>query len=119
MLARLDTTPEQVTADFRQRCGIAEPLAGTLDAKTLKRDLKVLRDGDARPELCRFVGPLLHLAGGGDAIVPREMAAHAFKAAQNLTQIWLPEGGHALPLSAPAWCGAEIRRFLSEHFESR
>ncbi|NUB33243.1 alpha/beta fold hydrolase [Azospirillum brasilense] len=76
MIARFDTAPEAVTADFLRRCGCEAPLPEGLDAARLGEALQALRNWDARATL---TGPVLALAGGQDPIVPPVMTKQAFR----------------------------------------
>ncbi|KAA0683127.1 alpha/beta fold hydrolase [Azospirillum brasilense] len=90
MIARFDTAPEAVTADFLRRCGAEAPLPEGLDAARLGEALRALRDWDARDAL---TGPALALAGTQDPIVPPAMTEQAFRG--HLTP--LPSGERVAP----------------------
>ncbi|TWA59326.1 pimeloyl-[acyl-carrier protein] methyl ester esterase [Azospirillum baldaniorum] len=76
MIARFDTAPEAVTADFLRRCDCEAPPPDGLDPERLGEALRALRDWDARDSL---TGPALALAGGQDPIVPPTMTEQAFR----------------------------------------
>lgn len=106
MLARFDTAPDAVVAEFRQRCGVADtpPLR---DTATLRADLVELREADRRAA-CAL--PVLALHAADDPIVLPPMQAALFAAAPELETTRLAAGGHLLPLTAPEACAAAIRR---------
>lgn len=101
MMARLAVSPATVVDDFRIRCE-APPITRFPDRIRLQDALRAMRDAEAPRSSC----PSLALAGGCDPLLPG--ATSTDFGGQAVT---LPEGGHLLPQTAPAWCAAQISRF--------
>jgi len=111
MAVRLETSPAAVVDEFRRRCG-ADPAGAGPCPRMLARDLRAMQELDLRDRVRGLGAPLLALAGAEDPIVPAWMAAHALPGGGI---DWLPDGGHLLPLQAPAWCAGRIVEFLERH----
>lgn len=111
MAVRLATSPAAVVDAFRLRCGAAPAGAGPCPT-VLARDLRAMRELDLRDRVRGLGAPLLSLAGAEDPVVPASMAADALPGGDI---DWLPDGGHLLPLQAPAWCAVRIMAFLERH----
>lgn len=106
MISRFERDPETVYRDFMGRCGIAAPEARDSDRSRLAEGLNGLRHWDARSRMTAQ-GPVgLVLAGRTDPIVPEGLTRVCFPEAD----IQWHESGHLLPLEAPAWCAAHLRR---------
>lgn len=110
MASRLQVDPETVVDAFRRRCG-ADPAGGTPCLRLLAHDLRIMQELDLRTQVRDLGAPLLLLAGADDPVVPAGMAVDALPGGI----IWLPGGGHVLPLQAPDWCAARIVEFLEHH----
>lgn len=115
MIARLDTSPQDVLARFHKRCGHRlSPLPDmtTEGMKRLRADLLSLRDVDL-PSPQRDV-PIRLLSAKDDRIVPLDLAreAQALLTGSRLTE--LDNGGHALPMTRPADCQRLIQEFLRD-----
>lgn len=110
MLARFAEDPAAVLADFRTRCG-DDAAFGTLALDRLGDDLQALRDWDCRAEAADFAPPILSLQGGADPILPAALRDAAFAGAPLVERLTQADAGHLLPLSDPAFCAAQIRRF--------
>jgi pimeloyl-[acyl-carrier protein] methyl ester esterase len=113
MIRRFGTDAEPVLAEFRERCGAAEPWPAPPVLNRLRDALLDLRFADGRDTLRVTTRPLLALFGGEDPIVTPAMAAHAFADARDITIEWEEAAGHLLPLTHPEWCASMIRRFLA------
>lgn len=101
MLIKLDDDPKAVYQDFMERCGLAEPLADTVDPDALAWGLRALAEWD-----CRAGADVdLALAGRRDPILPVALTEALFP--QPLA-CW-HDGGHLLPLTDPEWCAQQIR----------
>lgn len=103
MLRRFETEPRAVLAEFRRTCGSDEGF-GEIDAGLLHTDLLRLRD--AAPPLPGV--PVLMIHGGRDPLLPAAMREGAFAGA-DLRRMDHAEGGHLLPMEAPALCAAAVR----------
>ena len=110
MLTRLATRTVDVVDDFRQRCGAAAS-TGVPRVAALSDDLRAMRDEDLRARLdarsSAHAFPVLALASDDDAIVSADVTRACFP-----QPVCLPQGGHLLPLTAPAWCATHIQRFI-------
>ncbi|MEQ8194302.1 MAG: alpha/beta hydrolase [Rhodospirillales bacterium] len=108
MKDKIRTTPEAVVADFLGACGHADPpdtlAPAALDPAALERGLDWLMAWDGRAALQGET--VLALAGRADPIVPPDLSEASF--GRNLQ--W-HEGGHLLPVTAPAWCADRLRAF--------
>lgn len=103
------SAPAQMRA-FWQACGLDKPIEpSSPDPATLKAGLDWLGSWDAREEMAAIDCPFLALASEDDAIVPSTMSKAVW---QGKDLRMTPAGGHALPLTEPDWCLAEITRFL-------
>jgi pimeloyl-[acyl-carrier protein] methyl ester esterase len=105
MIGRLGQAPDVVYREFMQRCGVAAPQDGDLDAAALAQGLTALAEWDARGA---GHGVDLALAGQHDPIAPAALTAAAFEA----RCIEWRDGGHLLPLDAPDWCARHLRRMV-------
>jgi pimeloyl-[acyl-carrier protein] methyl ester esterase len=105
--------PETVLATFRQRCGGHDHVLSGDDAlsglEKLAQGLEWLRTWQAPLPRC----PVLALHGAADCIVPLADAQAQFPDVTICA-----DAPHALPLSHPAWCAAEIRSFLHRHHQA-
>jgi len=110
MLARLRADPARVLADFRARCGDPAPFP-VPDPAPLERDLRLLRDADARAIAAGWSAPILSLHGDADPLLPAPMRRQAFASAPDVTHATLP-GGHLLPRTDPAGCATRIRALI-------
>jgi pimeloyl-[acyl-carrier protein] methyl ester esterase len=106
MIARFDETPEKVYRDFMARCGVTEPRTKNMDDVALREGLKALRHWDGRSRMADLGVADLVLAGRADPIVPENLTESGFPG----TEIQWHEEGHLLPLQAPEWCAAQLRR---------
>jgi pimeloyl-[acyl-carrier protein] methyl ester esterase len=93
---------------FWKSCG-TEPFAAkdALNIEALGNGLDWLASWDAREERAALDCPMLALASGDDAIVPRSMSETIW----NGDVIWSETGGHALPLLRPDWCASHVIDF--------
>lgn len=106
MLARFETEPQAVTADFLSRCGIQSPDVSTIEPDALGESLNWLAKCDERTSLLMLACPRMALAGLTDSIVPKEMSVASFPA----NELTLAEGGgHLLPLTHPDWVASQLR----------
>ena len=114
MLARLETEPYAVLAEFRHRCGAPPLQAGSaLDAdrrERLRAGLLALRDRDERAAAGALAVPMLVLAGEADPIAPPALTQASFP---GRTILWRAGGGHLLPLTDPDWCAERIAAFAA------
>ncbi|WP_199175700.1 alpha/beta fold hydrolase [Telmatospirillum siberiense] len=106
MIARFGEAPEAVYRDFMIRCGVADPSRADLDPKALADGLNALRHWDARSRMADLGPADLVLAGRADPIVPEGLTKAGFSG----QDIFWHESGHLLPLEAPEWCAARLRR---------
>lgn len=109
MMDKVQASPEAVVSDFFQACAHTDQ-PGSLDPDALYRGLEWLMDWDGRAVLERAGTPLLVLAGNDDPIVPRALTEACF-AGRPATEIHWRDGGHLLPVTAPAWCAERLREF--------
>jgi pimeloyl-[acyl-carrier protein] methyl ester esterase len=106
MRKRFAETPAKVLADFRARIG-ASPAPESLDSERLGADLDLLAETDAR----NATRPrILVLHGEADPLLPAAMRDAMFAGAPRET---VPDGGHLLPLTHPAWIADHIRAFAA------
>lgn len=113
MLKRFDADPAAVLAEFRARCGAAEPPPAGLEAERLRADLTALRDGDGRGRAAALDCPALLLAGDADPIVTPETTRASAACFRHATVEWLAGGGHLLPRLAPDWCVGHLTAFAA------
>lgn len=106
MIARFAETPEAVYRDFMTRCGVDAPPCRGLEPKALAEGLNALRHWDARSRMADRGPADLVLAGRTDPIVPEGLSKAGFPG----VEIDWHESGHLLPLEAPEWCAARLRR---------
>ena len=111
MILRLEQDASATVAEFRARCGSADPF-GTPDAARLKADLVTMRDADHAAASAAWQRPLLSLQGGADPIVPPDLRESAFSGASYRRLDTVPNGGHLLPVTESAYCAAAIERLL-------
>lgn len=111
MLARLQTEPREVVAEFRRRCG-SDAGFGLPRTEKLAEHLTLLRDGDARGRTAAWGLPLLALEGEDDPLLSPELRARAFSASPQVDRHMCSGGGHALPLTRPDWCAGQVRSLL-------
>jgi pimeloyl-ACP methyl ester carboxylesterase len=55
---------------------------------------------------------VLCLAAADDAVVPPALSVATAALARGACRV-IPTGGHALPLTQPDWCAAQIRAFAA------
>lgn len=111
MIARFQTTPEKVHADFLSRLGAGDAvLPGGLNRPVLADGLSGLRCWDARGRMVA-----LALAGRSDPLLSEAMT----KAALGGAEIVWHAGGHLLPRQDPAWCAARLGEFCDGLEEAR
>jgi pimeloyl-[acyl-carrier protein] methyl ester esterase len=108
MISRFATAPEAVYSEFMARCGAPAEASGELDLDALRAGLVALAEWDGRDGTGRH-GVDLALAGRRDPIAPAGMTLAGFDA----RPIEWQDGGHLLPLEAPAWCAGRLRRMIS------
>ena len=113
MLKRFDEAPAAVLADFRARCGAAEPPPPGLDVQRLRAGLVALRDDDARDAAAALACPALLLAGDADPIVSPETTRASAACFRHATVEWLAGGGHLSPRLAPDWCVGHLTAFAA------
>lgn len=113
MLKRFDQDPAAVLADFRARCGAAEPPPPGLDVQRLRAGLEALRDDDARDAAAALDCPALLLAGDADPIVSPETTRASAGCFRHATVEWLAGGGHLSPRLAPDWCVGHLTAFAA------
>lgn len=113
MLKRFEVDPAAVLADFRARCGAAEPPPPGLDVQRLRAGLTALRDDDGREQAAALECPALLLAGDADPIVPAETTGASAACFRHATVEWLAGGGHLLPRLAPDWCVGHLTAFAA------
>lgn len=126
MIARLQTAPSQVLADFRRRCGDDTPVA-TPVPRRLHEDLVIMRDGDFStrellpPGSSPLAGesqvghppfPILSLQAANDPLLPQSLRDGAFAGAAQVERRVHPAGGHLLPVSEAPYCARAIRDFM-------
>jgi len=104
MRGRFAEDPAEVLGEFRERCG-APPPPEELDEARLGVDLALLGSRRAAAAPLRT----LSLQGGLDPILPESLRERVFPGAERAT---LPDAGHLLPVSHPAWCAKRIEAFL-------
>jgi pimeloyl-[acyl-carrier protein] methyl ester esterase len=105
MLRRFEIEPLAVLAEFRRTCGNQEPF-GAIDAPLLHADLLRLRDAAPPPPRV----PVGVLQGGRDPLLPAAMRETVFAGpGLDVRRLDHAEGGHLLPLAAPALCAAAVR----------
>lgn len=113
MIARFNAAPAETLAEFLRRSGCADaPISGRIDRARLTEGLRWLKEWDERETLAADRAPVLALHAADDAIVPTELSKDAFAARPDTRVASRPDGGHALPLSEPRWCAAQIREFV-------
>ena len=94
---------------------LARQLAARGDSSAaLLAGLDCLAQLDLRAALREWAGPHLHLLGGRDALVPREVARALGELAPNARIELLDDASHALPLSHAAQTAAAILAFIKE-----
>jgi pimeloyl-[acyl-carrier protein] methyl ester esterase len=80
----------------------------TLNVPRLDEGLNWLMKWDARKAKDELKCPVLALASRDDPIVPAAMT-EAIWDKQGI--VWLPDGGHVLPLRHPKWCARHVLEF--------
>jgi pimeloyl-[acyl-carrier protein] methyl ester esterase len=110
MIGAFAQDPGTVLTEFRKRCGCTVPARG-LHAGPLERDLRILRDGDARGAAKALSVPILSLQGERDPILSPAMRESVFAGARHIMRRTHPAAGHLLPCEEPAWCAEAIRTF--------
>ena len=113
MLKRFDEAPAAVLAEFRARCGAAEPPPPGLDVQRLRAGLEALRDDDARDAAAALDCPALLLAGDADPIVSPETTRASAACFRHATVEWQAGGGHLSPRLAPDWCVGHLTAFAA------
>jgi pimeloyl-[acyl-carrier protein] methyl ester esterase len=83
-----------------------------LDVPGLKLGLQWMSEWDGRRELSELTCPVLALAAKDDSVIAAETTQMIW-GARNLK--WSESGGHALPLTQPAWCAEQIQRFIKQY----
>lgn len=112
MKKHLDRNPAAQMHGFWQACGTRDFAPnGELVVPRLKEGLDWLATWDARKEFASLTCPVLALATEDDRIVKPEVSKAIFKK-KDLR--WLETGGHAMPLTVPAWCARQIQEFVNE-----
>lgn len=110
MVAKFDSEPAQVLADFRRRCG-DDAAFGPANVARLREDLLTLRDGDCTATSANWPVPILSLQGAQDPLLPPPMRDEAFGTAPLLERMTHPTGGHLLPATDAPWCARAIAAF--------
>lgn len=111
MQVRLEPAPAAVVSEFRARCGAAAA-DGPMRTDTLRNDLALLRDGDARDAAARWTLPLVTLEAEDDPILPPALRDAAFASVPGRVRLRQPTGGHLLPVTDPAACAAAIKDLM-------
>lgn len=106
MQSRFAESPQAVTADFLNRCGVAEPDTRAVAPEPLGTALAWLAKCDERTALRMLTCPRLALAGLADPIVPAAMSTASFPPEE---LILAEGGGHLLPLTHPDWVASHLR----------
>lgn len=112
MIRRFADSPDAVLSDFIRRARGNGAMNGKrLDRCRLGEALQWLKDWDARDALSSEPSPMLALFAEDDEIVPKAMSEDIFATRSNTRLRSRPDGGHALPITEPRWCAAQIREF--------
>lgn len=94
---------------FWRSCGAPDfASAEALNVARLAEGLDWLMHWDAEDAKADLECPVLALAARDDAIVPPAMTEAVWRG-QNI--VWLPDGGHVLPMRHPAWCARNVLEF--------
>jgi pimeloyl-[acyl-carrier protein] methyl ester esterase len=113
MAAKLPKDPASVVAEFRRRCGCPlPPRTRRVDAARLGEGLSWLARWDERAALDAERTPVLALFARDDDVVPPALSSQVFEDREGVTAASAASGGHALPLTRPAWCATQMRKFL-------
>ena len=103
MLARIETTPDEVVAAFRAMQGAGGSFGSRTEPARLAADLRLLIEADRRDMWTRHTGPKAALAGADDMLVEMAHARACFG-----ERTILHPGAHLLPLTAPQACADAI-----------
>ena len=113
MIRRFADAPDGVLSDFIRRAGSNGAMNGKRpDCLRLGEALQWLKDWDARDALSSEPSPMLALFAEDDEIVPKAMSEDIFARRANTWPRSRLDGGHALPVTEPRWCAAQIREFV-------
>lgn len=113
MAAKLPRDPASVVAEFRRRCGCpALERTRRMDAARLGEGLSWLARWDERATLDAEPAPVLALFARDDQVVPEALSMRVFEDREGVSVASSADGGHALPLTRPAWCAARIKTFV-------
>ena len=111
--SRHTQAPASVFGESRRRCGCpALERTRRMDAARLGEGLSWLARWDERATLDAEPAPVLALFARDDAVVPEALSARVFEHRDGVNVAGSADGGHALPLTRPAWCAAQIRTFV-------
>jgi len=107
----IDRDPAGTMEAFWRSCG-APDFAPTsaLNPDRLREGLDWLIQWDAEDARKSLRCPVLSLATRDDVIVPPAMT-EAVWGEENV--VWLPQGGHVLPIKFPEWCAAHVVEFAN------
>ena len=105
MRKRITSDAAGVVANFRARCGVTGPLPAEPNTQKLVEGLEALQNRDMRPAKVTAC-----LCGAGDELVSQAMSRACFPG----EKIYWHEGGHMLPLTAPAWCAERLRELACQ-----
>ncbi|WP_194149752.1 alpha/beta fold hydrolase [Oecophyllibacter saccharovorans] len=128
MERRLLTHPREVLADFRQLCSSDQATADLLtdlpapDMSRLRQGLIQLRQRDCRGQLSQMhrhrAGRLFSLVGGRDPLSPARLGPvlkpMPEERADPIQVTCLPQGGHLLPLTHPAFCARWLEKIWAK-----
>lgn len=113
MIRRFAGSPDETLSDFIRRAGCTRADNGKrIDPARLGEALHWLKDWDARDALSSERSPVLALFAEDDEIVPKAMSEDIFACRRNTRLATRAHGGHALPMTEPRWCAAQIREFV-------
>jgi pimeloyl-[acyl-carrier protein] methyl ester esterase len=107
----IDRDPAGTMEAFWRSCGAPgfAPISA-LNPDRLHEGLDWLIQWDAEDARKSLRCPVLSLATRDDVIVPPAMTETIW-GSENV--VWLPEGGHALPIRFPEWCAAHVVEFAN------
>lgn len=118
MRRRLPQQPEDLLREFYITClgsaAVAAKIPGRPDVGLLAADLAQLDEEGLDVGALSEVGCVLLLHGSEDAVVPLEQAQHLQAALPNSRLQVCPGGVHALHMTRPEWCWAQIETAWSQ-----
>ena len=112
MLARLESEPAALLADFYARCGAPPDRCwpGAIDAGSLRRDLQLLQECALELTAIPLAAQVLILHGSRDRVVPVERAEELGELLPHSALAIVAKAGHALPLTHARTCWERVER---------